>query len=143
MFLYDPNDITIVERCPWASTTSRILFFWVEINEIDENTFHYSPGMFSWLYPHRLSPSFVCPQPGGPTGITIQLENSTLKLKDGVMWELPGHYLASDLLEKKEWNFLKSSNFQLMLSKLSKIREMGFSYFSSPKLFPQFILKYN
>lgn len=117
MFLCDPNDITVVEGCPWASTTSRILFLGQEINEIDENAFHYSPGMFSWLYPHRLSykwndiPSFVCPQPEGPTGITRQLENSTLRLKNGVMWELPGHYLASDLLEKKEWNFFEVFQF--------------------------------
>lgn len=151
LFLCDPNDITVVERYPWASTTSRILFLLGGggINEIDENTSCYSPGMFSWLYPHRLSykwnniPSFVCPQPEGPTGITRQLEHSTFRLKDGVMWELPGHYLASHLLENKErMKIFEVFQFPSHVIKINKIREMSFSYFSSPKLFPQFILKY-
>lgn len=123
-------------------------YFFQKINENDENTSLYSPGMFSWLYPLRLSykwnniPSFVCPQPEGPTGVTGQLEISTFRLKDGVMWELLGHYLASHLMENKERMklFWSLPIFISRYQNYEKPREMRFSYFSSRKLVPWFIL---
>ena len=43
---------------------------------------------------------------------------------------------------KERMKIFEVFQFPSHVIKINKIREMSFSYFSSPKLFPQFILKY-